>query len=350
MTPLPTPRRRLGYTLIEMLLVIAIIAILVSLLMVGINYARVRANKAGASSDISQLNAALQQFKAKYNIYPPDRFILYSRLSDYQLDIAANGPNSLAAKSLAVINRLWPSIGAFGSTPVGGTNPPLPWKDGVNAYPPPAGNTPVGEILEGDQCLVFFLAGIPTPAPNLYFNGFAANPKDPATVGGTNAAATRIKFFEFPPDRMINPRDGTFPPGNPNAATNATTTFLSFKDYFGQQPYLYFSANNVKNGYNLFYPVNVQYTITMNDYAGGGAGTVQAYYKQIWQVSVGTQTKRGEYWSPETCQIICAGADGRFGTNTGAWTPATAEVVFPASTSGADDQVNFYDAELGVTR
>ena len=143
------PRRRTGFTLIELLIVIAIIAVLAALLLAAISHARWRGYDAKEINDIQQLDIALNNFKAKYNCYPPSRFVLYPKYSNYNVSVP------LDADSLQVINRIWPNIGGGPGTPFASY---IHWGNATpyGAVQPP-GFPPNGIILEGDQCLVFFL-------------------------------------------------------------------------------------------------------------------------------------------------------------------------------------------------
>jgi hypothetical protein len=129
-------------------------------------------------------------------------------------------------------------------------------------------------------------------------------------------------FFTFPPERLFVRPTANF--GNPS-------NFASFNDYYGQStptPYLFFSAYNRANGYAPAYAIPIL--------------GVQPYYQS------GTTVK--QYLNPNSIQIICAGPDGNFGGGGGPWTPANAELFYPAGTAGADDQANFYGANLGVSQ
>lgn len=312
--------RRGGFTLIELLIVIAIIVILVALLTTAVFYAWNTMKRTAGSSDINQLKASLEGFKAKYGVYPPSRIRLCTNYAKYAASPtpAANGGVQLDTESIAFLNRMWPSIGAF---------------SGINW----AGNgTVVDEILEGDQCLVFFLGGIPYPVPATNpqtFNdslGFAKNnPKDPSAVSAASPGQT---FYAFQSDRLFILRPGL------------STNFASYNDAFAQRvpvPYLYFSANNRKNGYTP------GYGITLKDNSGsppgsGPAVTVSAYFQ--------TAGPPVQWWNPDTFQIICAGANGAYGAGGGPWTPANAETFYSSNNPGNDDQTNFYDAVMGVRR
>jgi prepilin-type N-terminal cleavage/methylation domain-containing protein len=72
----PTPsrslrRRRGGFTLIEMLVVVLIMALLMGLLVRHMSNADDRANRAATTKTIEQVSAALEEFFAEYGQYPP---------------------------------------------------------------------------------------------------------------------------------------------------------------------------------------------------------------------------------------------------------------------------------------
>src|SRR5207247_2502159 len=122
--------------------------------------------------------------------YIPSRFWLAERLNDYDLRINPNTGqpvNPLAVESLAYLQRLWPQLTAPGApwaliNPATNQryNPSVPVPDFIDWNGNGNADGPV--ILEGDQCLVFFLGGIPiqgTPAGVL---GFSTDPRDPSRV------------------------------------------------------------------------------------------------------------------------------------------------------------------------
>ena len=74
MSHLPVSRRRAGFTLIELLIVIAIIALLASMVFPitkALNRTKLRNRARG---ELAQLQTAIDAYKAKYGIYPPDNF------------------------------------------------------------------------------------------------------------------------------------------------------------------------------------------------------------------------------------------------------------------------------------
>jgi prepilin-type N-terminal cleavage/methylation domain-containing protein len=293
-TAFRTAGRRLAFTLIEMLVVIAIIAILASLLLVGVNAVWKKGPEAQTRSDLLNFKVALDNFKAKYKFYPPSQIKLHAKYSQF------NAGNALDVQSITYLSAMFPNS-------VWTTNP--------NAQILWAGATPIpanGFVLEGDQCLVFFLAGIPNGvnAPL----GFSNNATDPSTAGGD-----RIKFLtSVDASRMILAH-----PGSP---------FPSYLDPYNKMPYVYFSSN--KNG---------QYD-TLNP--NTGTLPVSSLGVSPYILPTGTYPQ-GPYYNPNTIQIISAGLNLQFGSG-GNWPPLKA-IVAPSTNpqAGTDDMSNFSDKLLG---
>ena len=65
------PRRPNAFTLVELLVVIGVIAMLVGLLIVGINAAQKRAQKMNTQFLLSSISQALSRFKSDHGYYPP---------------------------------------------------------------------------------------------------------------------------------------------------------------------------------------------------------------------------------------------------------------------------------------
>ena len=64
-------KRRTGFTLVEMLVVIAIIGVLVALLIPAIQAARENARRAACQSNLKQIAFAVQQYHTKFHVFPP---------------------------------------------------------------------------------------------------------------------------------------------------------------------------------------------------------------------------------------------------------------------------------------
>src|SRR6266849_1015595 len=183
---------RRGFTLVELMIVIAIISVLISLISAAVWKALVAANRAKVRSEIAQFAVAVENFKAQYKFYPPSRLHLAAKLSAYNLGYNASGQpnNPLDADSVQILLQMFPGIkDTWSGAGINwaGTNPP---------------DMSVNTILEGDQCLVFFLGGIPdnfSTSPNC--TGFSTNAFNPAAhipLGGH----TSPSFFEFDSSRL----------------------------------------------------------------------------------------------------------------------------------------------------
>ncbi len=298
-------RSRAGFTLIEMLVVITIIVVLVGLLLGGVMYAWNRMKQTQALADVNQLDAGLKAFYAKYKRYPPSRIHLCSNYSSY-------GNTQLDIDSKNFLMSTWPGLGKL--TPAGVQT----W---VNINWAGNGN-PINEILEGDQCLVFFLGGVPWDPGSGTLNaagGFSVDTRNPAGI--TSGAGVVPPLFTFDPSRLKVINGSNFPSYlDPFGIPNASTT------QYGA-PYVYYSSYNFPNGY---WNPPKSYVIQLY-------GT-QPYY-----------TSANKYWNPNTGQILCAGPNGVFGAG-GQWTGATAEILYPTGSAGYDDLSNFYGAPLGTSQ
>src|SRR5438552_15412394 len=74
---------RRGFTLVELLIVIAIISVLISLISAAVWKAFVASNRVRNHNEISQLALAVENFKQKFGIYPPSRIILCEQFDFY---------------------------------------------------------------------------------------------------------------------------------------------------------------------------------------------------------------------------------------------------------------------------
>jgi prepilin-type N-terminal cleavage/methylation domain-containing protein len=304
---LPNPRRtpRAGFTLIEMMLVVVIIGILVALISSAAVRAVVSAKQARNLQEIRQLSVALENFKSKFGAYPPSRIKLCEAYGGYYQSAI---DKQLDDDSIQFLTRMFPRLDVASWAANG-----IDW-DGNATLSPPI-------TLTGDQCLVFFLGGIPGRVPNPSCLGFSTNPRNPAATGGDRIGP----FFEFQGNRLT-------PVGAP---------FYSYLDRYEKQPYAYFSSYKTTNGYNRYFPIygNSDCATLPNGTATPG----------VFPYLEGPN----RYLNPNSYQIVSAGADGVFGpgtvTPTGPfWSAANASLFYPDNTAGRDDQSNFHEAALGV--
>jgi general secretion pathway protein G len=338
-------RSRRGFTLVELLMVIVVIALLAALLLPAIGAAVRNANNARVSAEINQMVQALNDFKVKYGDFPPSRIILsetgnynstaLSGLSPQTTNAVDQTTTALTARSLSFLRKFWPR---FQTSTTAAVYPNTP-----GFFPDFNGNgtqdqTPI--ILSGDECLVFFLGGIPSLAANNTYgvNGLNRDPTNPflppTVINGTQTLSFTNRqppFFEFASSRLADTDGDGYP---------------SYYDSLGtKRPYAYFSAY----GSNAYDPNDVNFDTSNRTPAplsalfiesdeSGSVTPITLKFLVPFPVSnstnfavspppnpyTSTSTLPANgivtYQSPQTFQIISAGADGQYGVG-GAYVP-----------------------------
>ena len=92
-----------GFTLVEMLVVIAIIGVLAAILVPTVFSAMQRAKVARITLEEGNIDAALESYKQKYNDYPPD----FSSRNVVIQHLAKAFPNISAQEATTVTNIFW---------------------------------------------------------------------------------------------------------------------------------------------------------------------------------------------------------------------------------------------------
>ncbi len=255
------PARR-GFTIVELLVTISIIAILMSLLVVAVSGGFGSASFAQVRTEISNFDAAIADFKVQYGTEPPS-----------SITIPEDGAS-------------WTPDARSKIRSVFGTKVDFTAPFDLNGD----GDTSDTHVLNGEQCLLFFLGG-PLRSDGAPY-GFSKNPRTPfETTSGGNRAGP---FFEIDVSRVV-------------------------VDTAGQYPHY-----EAPNDYGRYLYVH------SDEYSP----SVKAYLQTA-----------STYWQPKSFQIICSGPDRNYG--------ATLNPVYDPDNSDAldeadrDNVTNFSNGRLG---
>jgi prepilin-type N-terminal cleavage/methylation domain-containing protein len=330
-----SPQRSLrrGFTLVEMLVVIAIIGILAGLISVAAVKAIAAAKRAVISIEISELDQALKNYQNKFGEYPPDG-------TDTTISTTSNGVPDVFLRHF---QRVFPRADLT-SNPEG--------QKQLQALQAAAQN------YNPTTALAFWLGGVPENNSNSKSRliGFSQNPKYPLETTSTSRIGP---FFDFDFNRLDVPLN----------ATNQIFRTYTAKGVNNGYPYVYFRAELRQKGTaptqappfikgkevyltkNL-HAVKALFFNSPNSVAIPTNAQLQRSVKAYFDVT-------SQNWAnPTSYQIIFCGLDNAFGTgnlyNTGRWNttwgtkPANffyeysnKNVVGGYDTNNYDEQTNF---------
>ncbi len=287
---------RKAFSLIELMIVITIIAILMSLLLVGVQAARTAARVASVTVEFKNMEKSIADFKAKFGAEPPSGIILFEAAAGW----TGSTPSAAAVnRSRALIRQIWPDFVFTIPRDING--------DGDMADP---------ITLNGAECLVFFLGGVNStnvvdrtgttigtvnaPITEWAPLGFSANPADPFARGGARSGP----FHEFNIGRLVN-RDG---------ATDVEGLPEYLDPLPGQtHPVLYASSYGGR-GYR---DADVQLTTQAAYDRYATARTEFAWYYRRYTGAATPATVADFTAAPafnaNSCQLISPGVDGEYG-------------------------------------
>ncbi|MFZ5831104.1 MAG: type II secretion system protein [Planctomycetota bacterium] len=278
-----TAKRR-AFTLVEMLVVVAIIGILASLISVAAAAAMRHAWKSRVKNEVTQLSNAMVAFKEKFGDYPPD--FTGADLADKE------------ARIERFLAKAFPRYQA--KADVNPNNGTKDWKDHLGNM---IGTTRLTQLLNSQGnagALVLWLGGEPILSNDdkvTGFAGFSANPRNPFEK--STVTSTRIgPFFDFAPDRI---RD---------VDADLTDEDALWYCQVGSQPndtepYLYFRARVSANQFAAYDPSEQIWT--------SGSRNIRPVHDK----RLGKNASNNYAWpNVQTFQIRAAGGDGMHGTGT----------------------------------
>ncbi|MCA9099968.1 MAG: type II secretion system protein [Planctomycetales bacterium] len=172
---------RVGFTLIEMLMVIVVIGILAGLLLVAVNSGVRKAKEAQITFELNGLQTAMTSYKQENGQFPPTLCLSsnedkVNRQQRFMRHLRKRFPRYIVSDYLTVRNN-------------------------AAAYKKADGSSPLDiDQLDAAEAIVFWLGGFPDNTAQNKLQGFSADPTNPLKLGGSRSEI----LFEFDPTRLTD--------------------------------------------------------------------------------------------------------------------------------------------------
>lgn len=287
------PCCRRGFTLVEMLVVIAIIGVLAALLVPTLYRVVVKARQNVIAQELNQLHLAIESYKQKFGDYPPD-FTNVTAVGDLTT------PNHLVVRHMRkAFPRHQEDLTLF-------------W-DSTNSKP----------RLDPSEALVFWL-GCPESWPNAQL---WEDPRKPLSGSGS-----RVSFFPFDEKRLTDPDGDGFPCYVPPQGK--------------EMPYVYFDSRIYTDDDPIGSTTTPVASLSVfKDPTDATVAVLYPYATKVNETAPLTMANRTTY------QLISAGLDGDYG-DISAITAGDADTykVFPFGLhfqiGDMDNIANFSDGKI----
>lgn len=354
MTRPDAPTRRLGFTMVELLVVLSIIALLIALLIPAVNAAVRTAKNAAVQAEINNMAQALASFKSQYGDYPPSRIVLNE--SGAVLPTVGGIPSTKATadvhlgqlyqRTIVAFRKFWPRVVLSSGGPVFGTGATT-WYD-FNGDGTFAGNTAM--VLQGHECLVFFLGGIPAWNSGRVtgVSGFGKNPTNPFLNQAVTSNRT-APLYEFDGSRLVTNSITGMPGYLDSLSSTSTPTPQNFYSYFSTNNGSGYDPNDVnfegpaasptyvaqlyqaEADVNLKAPIGASFLVSFPVYNAAGQVTpsvTQSPSPNPYTSSASAGGSTVTYINGQSFQILSAGIDGQFGIG-GLYAPNSTTAALP---------------------
>jgi prepilin-type N-terminal cleavage/methylation domain-containing protein len=296
--------RNSAFTLVELMIVIAIIGILASLATVGVMKVLERSKMVTARIEVSQLEAAVSAAKLDLGNVDelPSVIYLVKNIPDFASPTALTGESAVQK---AIRDKTWSTIQKVFGRNVGKDTSTNTYYTSTNIAK--TINWPGTDkvIIEGMEAYMFWLGGVYNNTGGKYsFSGFSTDKRDPCE---TTSSKRKGPYFDFDSSRVI-----------------AGTNHLSYTNSWGGE-YAYFS--------NSLYKTYLPDTGTSVNLVTKTGGSLLPY-------------KNGSvFFNTKTFQLISSGPNLVFGPGGSGWTPGSGKYAIEAD--GYDDLSNFSSTQLG---
>jgi prepilin-type N-terminal cleavage/methylation domain-containing protein len=275
-------RRSRGFTLVEILVVVAIIVILMAILIPVAMGAISRARNAAIGFELSQLKTAVEEYKKDHGDYPPsldwDPAFAGNLGAQQSKWFASGAPTPYAYSSICERHflRCYPKM----------TQPEKYKFYGL-----------IAPILEQDEALVFWLSMIAND-PRQPFKNFLINNNGKLYYAGGNDQ-TKLNFIDFPgsytrfthydfDSRRLQDTDDDDGDGIPGDGIPGYAA-----QYCRDTTYMYFDSRTYAFSQNPAYAAR--------------------QVAQPFSDAVAIAKNQSKFMNPNTFQIVCSGQDGNFG-------------------------------------
>ncbi|MBL9082219.1 MAG: prepilin-type N-terminal cleavage/methylation domain-containing protein [Planctomycetales bacterium] len=303
---------RVGFTLVEMLVVITIIGMLMALVSVAVWKALERANQTKIIVEIGQLQSAIQAYKEKAQQYPPclAQINIADRKVRFMRHVQIAFPNSNYATSSGTFDTIRNNLMAGN----GVTSQPYNYKNAAGDIRQLDLNT-----LDQAEAIVFWLGGFPTPYNSASQNSIANRRifgfhrdadapfrRDALVAEGLDPLRYRTDpMYQFDETRLVdNDDDGWFeyiPMAQRGGAVVA--------------PFVYFDSDSyttASTGQGSALDISI-YGYPRNGDAGAVDLAGQFGLAVPFAAFLDPQNSSPMRWTnPEGFQIICGGLDGMY--------------------------------------